>query len=350
MTKILFILKKREDYNPIKHNKDGISTGLFNSASFLVEMLEQQADLGIRAKISIVTDNNDIDREVSLYHPTFVIIEALWVVPTKFKILQELHPNVKWIVRTHSEMPFMSNEGIAMDWIAEYSRYKNLTIAANSPRMTKELNDYINIVHGKKLIDKVIYLPNFYPQKFKKKNLNKNINFIDIGCFGAIRPLKNTLMQAITAIQWADDNNMKLHFHINSDRVEMKGEPHLHNLQGLFTQLADRGHQLINHQWTSHDEFLNLCGKMDLGMQVSFSETFNIVACDFVSQGVPIVGSYEIPWISKFAACSPTDSKDIHKCLTRAFHLPKVNSFLNKRNLINYTNNTRNVWVDYFLR
>ena len=129
MTRILFILKRREDYNAEKHSHIGLSTGLYNSANFMNEMLQKA---GVESKLVVVIDNNCIDREVNLYNPTHVIIEALWVVPTKFSVLCKLHPNVKWIIRLHSEVPFLANEGIAFDWIADYARFKNVFIAANS--------------------------------------------------------------------------------------------------------------------------------------------------------------------------------------------------------------------------
>jgi hypothetical protein len=50
---------------------------------------------------------------------------------------------------------------------------------------------------------------------------------------------------------------------------------------------------------------------MDIGLQVSFSETFNIVSADFVSMGVPIVVSGEVPWAPRFIKASPTDSQAI---------------------------------------
>jgi len=36
---------------------------------------------------------------------------------------------------------------------------------------------------------------------------------------------------------------------------------------------------------------------MDLGMQLSFSESFNIVTADFISQYVPIIVSPTISWM-----------------------------------------------------
>lgn len=36
---------------------------------------------------------------------------------------------------------------------------------------------------------------------------------------------------------------------------------------------------------------------MNIGLQVSLTETFNIVAADFVSQGIPIIVSEQIDWM-----------------------------------------------------
>ena len=348
MPKILFILKRREDFNAIIHNSKGLSTGLFNSATFVNDMLIQQ---GIESKLVIVTDNNDIDREVTQYRPTHVIIEALWVVPSKFTILQQLHPTVTWIIRFHSEMPFMANEGVAMDWIGDYSDFKNIIIACNAPRMLSDVKDYLkvrNLWSSETVDSKVVFLPNYYPQTYKTKTFNQTNNIIHIGCFGAIRPLKNHLIQALAAIQFASTLGMKLQFHINAGRIEMKGEPIVNNLKGLFQQLYETGHSLINHQWMPHEDFLLLCGTMDIGMQVSFSETFNIVGADIISQGVPLIGSKEIPWMQTKYCASPTDSLDIIQKLSIAWKNSKANVTANQKALTAYTTETQNNWTKYF--
>ena len=128
MKKVMFILKRREDYNAVLHQNIGLSTGLYNSASFMNQMLRNS---GVHSNLYVVEDNNRIDALVSAYKPTYVIIEALWVVPSKFAILQKLHPDVKWIIRLHSEMPFMAGEGMAMDWLGDYLDYPTLSIGIN---------------------------------------------------------------------------------------------------------------------------------------------------------------------------------------------------------------------------
>lgn len=346
--KTLFILKRREDYNAVTHSAIGLSTGLYNSAKFVVDMLNET---GHDAAIEVATDNNDIDRLVTQHKADLVIIEALWVVPTKFAELIPLHKNVKWIIRLHSEMPFMAGEGMAMDWLGDYMSYPQISIGVNAPRMLNEVQTYLEAMGRSK--DRAVYMPNFYPQKFAKADWGSYsarkdlLDVVDIGCFGAVRPLKNHLVQVFGALKFAKNENKKLRFHINSGRIEMQGQPVVHNLNGVFAHIADAGHQLINHTWCPREDFLDICAKMDLGLQVSFSETFNIVGADLVSQNVPIVGSAEIPWLSSVSATVPTDSDKIAKALSFAYHYPRLNVWLNQYNLVSYTNQTKKVWDTY---
>ena len=348
-SKVLFILKRRFDYDAVKHSQHStLSTGLYNSVSFVDQML---TNANFDSKLVVAVDNNQIDREVKLYQPTHVIIEALWVVPEKFDILCRLHPTVKWLVRLHSELPFIASEGIAMDWISEYARFPNVAIAVNAPRALEEVRVYLQIALSltkQQAVEKVPYLPNFYPQNYKVKKFAPPNGVINVGCFGAVRPLKNHLVQAVAAVRFADSHNLKCKFHINHNRLEMKGEPVLNNLKGMFQNLFDSGHELIGHDWRPRESFLDLCAEMDIGLQVSFSETFNIVASDLVSQGIPVVGSVEIPWTSKWFAADPTNSDDIMHKMSLAMWLPQVNVWHNQQQLRKYTNRTIKIWSAYF--
>jgi hypothetical protein len=348
VVKILFILKRREDYNIIQHSHKGLSTGLFNSASFMQQML---VAAGIDAELEVATDNNCIDRLVTQHQPTHVIIEALWVVPSKFTVLTRLHPTVTWIIRLHSEMPFMAGEGMAMDWIGEYAKFPQLVIGVNAPRMSDEIKTFLRISGGldkQQIESKVVYMPNFYPQEYAHKKFDKSKDWVDVACFGAIRPLKNHMVQAVAAVKFAERIGKKLKFHINSGRIEMKGDSMMHNLRGFFQHLADAGHELIGHEWTPREEFLQLCATMDIGMQCNFSETFNIVSADLISQGVPVISSTEIPWAHGWFNASPTESNEIAVVMEIIYSWPKLNVWLNQHNLTKYTDKTRKIWVRYF--
>jgi hypothetical protein len=348
-TRVLFVLKRREDYGQDpSYSGSGVSTGLLNSATFMYYMLN---DNGVEAEIVVVADNNCIDREVKRHNPTHVIIEALWVVPEKFEVLQRLHPNVKWIIRFHSEAPFIASEGIAMRWLLQYAKYDNVFLGVNAPRFMREVKDILHAagICEEEIESKVMYMPNYYPlgRKHHVKSYPAGKEHFDIGCFGAIRPLKNHLVQAIAALHFGAEMNKKIHFHINVGRVEMKGDPILHNLQGLFAGLEHQGHKLVMHQWVGHSEFLDIIKHMDMGLQVSFSETFNIVAADMISHGVPVVLSTEIPWaVTGFA--DPTNSRNIAHLMRRMWQVREESTLENFSGLRAYCDKTREIWLDIF--
>ena len=339
--RVLFICKRRTpNYNNPTYGY-GASYGLLNSCRFLVHALE---NMGAWAKVIEVTDNNDIDREVTKYKPTHVYIEALWVVPSKFDELIPLHPYVEWNVRLHSNTPFLALESIAIEWIKDYAKlqdkYLQFNIAPNSKKMENDLMKSLGIATE--------YAPNVYQPYHDPKYAphfhhgHKDPLSIDIGCFGAIRPLKNHVIQAMAAIAFANDLDRTLNFHINYSRIETSGDNVYKNLVSLF---EDSGHNLVTHDWMDHEKFLKLVSQMDLGLQVSMSETFNIVAADFAFLNVPIIGSKEIEWMNALYQANPTDIDSIigHlevAWLGRKVNLQKVNSW----GLHKYNEHSRHVW------
>ena len=341
----LFITKQSEIESQQYHGYFRQFSGLFNSARLVSEMLNDQP--GIDSKCITVQDNNGIDREVTLYKPTHVFIEAFWVVPEKFKILKKLHPGVKWIIRIHSETPFLSTEGISMDWAMKYITQKNVYLAPNAPRIYNEIKHLVASVHGHELKKKVIYLPNFYsvdnamPAKTKLGTPGE----IHIACFGAIRQLKNQLIQAISAIKFADKHRLKLKFHINGNRVDYGGNPILKNIVDLFSHHPE--HELIQHDWMPHEEFLALIKTLDIGMQVSFTETFNIVTADMVICGIPVVVSDEVQWSSIFSKVNPTDSDNITATMEFVWNWHPFVHWRNTKGLKKYSDTSRILWTDY---
>lgn len=305
--RILFILKSREGNWGYGSKESGLS----NSVRFVVDML---AARGIVAKAVEVNDNNDIDREVTAWQPSHVVIEAFWVVPEKFDVLRPLHPDVQWIVRDHSETPFLANEGIAFGWTVDYLR-RGIEVMCNSPRAVADMATVA--MSCSQSPTNVTYGPNVYPVPPMENMVPhaRKADVVNIGCFGAVRPLKNHMTQAIAAMAFADSVGVTLNFHINATRTEGKGEPVLKNLRELF---ARSRHTLVEHGWMPHADFLDVLQNIDILMQVSFTETFNIVAADAMAASVPVLVSREIPWVGAYAHRDPTDAADMAQGL---FHI-----------------------------
>jgi len=334
--KILFICKKRND-------SYGISYGLVNSCKFIVNALEK---CGIEGKIVSVVDNNCIDSEVHDYKPTHVFIEALWVVPSKFETLLSKYKKIKWYVRIHSKMPFIAHEGIAIEWLKEYyeltEKHHNFGIASNNMDMVESLKEAFHI-HSE-------YYPNIYcPPEYhfhghSDPHHHHQSDVLNIGCFGSIRPMKNQLYQAIAAISFGNEMDKKIRFHINSNRVEQMGDSPLKNIRSAFVNTQ---HELIEHEWVNHEDFIKLVRTMDLGLQVSFSETFNIVSADFVWNKIPVVGSNEIQWLNCMYKADPNCLKSIINKLHVAYFGKLINLHnLNLTNLKEYNEHSVKVWLD----
>ena len=299
MKKILFVSKKRIDHY-------GVAFGLVNSSKFCSEFLSQ--NLNIESNAVLVIDANGIDKEIHKYKPNIVVLEAIWVTPHKIKELLKLHKKITWIIRIHSKSSFLATEGIAFSWLNSYKEisqeYRNFHIAVNNEQFHVDLS---SIMHTN-----ILYLPNLYPLKKQDQSViftEFDFNTINIGCFGALRPLKNQVQQAIAAIIFANNNNLKLKFHINSNRIEQKGEEVLKNLRAIFK--GSYNHRLIEHNWTDHVDFYKIVKSMDIGMQVSMTESFNIVTADFVANKIPIVVSKDIDWVPFIWRCDPTDTNEI---------------------------------------
>lgn len=352
MARIQFILKARENPFTDEAPPDGVkkkflSSGLLNSASFVMNMLK---DMGHTVQLDHALDNNCIDRLVTGFKPEIAIIEAYWVVPEKFEVLTKLHPKIKWVIRNHSALPFLANEGMAMDWSLRYMDYKNVFLCSNDFRTDVEMCDMISIYKGwskEETRRRVSLLSNYYPETFRARETKQKGEFVDLACFGALRPLKNHLIQAVAAVQYAEQHNQKLRFHINGTRMEMKGEPIARNLTKFFEILPK--HELVQHPWRDHADFCETLRDMDVAMQVSYTETFNIVSADAVVNDVPVITSSDIVWVDKMFHADPNCSVSIKKAIDRAITWAENpnHSNLNRSGLHEFNVKSMKLWKDF---
>ena len=133
--RLLFLRRQRQGYWGDEDDAM-MSSGFSNSVFSIVQMLQ---GLGVEAQTTEIVDSNSIDREVTLYRPTDVFLESIWCPPPKLDVLIPLHPHVRWIVRDHSETPFLAGEGMAISWLHGYLG-RGIEVNCNSRRAAKELH------------------------------------------------------------------------------------------------------------------------------------------------------------------------------------------------------------------
>lgn len=330
--RFLFILKDRLYHNMI-NNK---SYGLSNSAQMVSDYLDS---IGNECKVVSVIDSNFIDREVYSYKPDCVIIEALWVSGDKMKELLNIprYSDIIWVIRIHSDIGFLSAESRALTLIKDYIDINSdkLIISTNN----KEFNRNLSIVCHYRFE----YLPNIITIKFRKLGYKRSSDIIDIGSFGALRLLKNQVFQAMCSIEAANRMGKELHFHINGD-IQNSNNSVMQNMLKLFE--INREHKLYVHGWMEHDDFEKLISSMDLGLQLSYTESFNIVSADFVNEGVNIIVSESVDWMPFWSKASTVDYNRLIDKIRLWYWLRNniVMRHLSRLHLLLYNRNAKSVW------
>jgi len=159
-----------------------------------------------------------------------------------------------------------------------------------------------------------------------------------------LRLLKNQIYQAVCAIDSADILHKNLRFHINYD-VEKDGDnPIYKNLVQLFERF--KNHELVVHKWLQHEEFIDVISKIDIGLQISYTESFNIVTADFINANTIIVVSQSIDWMPYFFKTSTNDYDDTIRSIIFGYKVrnSKFLKKINKRHLEKYNYKSKEIW------
>ena len=319
------------------------NNGLTHAADATYECLKNVKELDI--EYSLVQQPAEIDDSLQQHKPKFVFIDGLWLKPEQVKALQKVHSNTIFILRIHSDAAFIAQEGTFSNWFYKYIDIPNVYVAFNG----KDLYDVIKGCYSSGS-HKVLYLPNMYPiDKSSDKTMTREPNIIRISSFGAARVLKNHFAQALAALKFAELLGKKLIFYININTADISGLAIYLNILYLIKQHPSCKHEVKLIEWTDHKQFLEAIREVDIGMQASLSETFNLVSCDTLATGTPIVGTKEIPWIHWIGRCNPTSHSSVVSALWRAYMFRRLNVYLNRRSLKRFSDKSIKIWKKLLL-
>jgi glycosyltransferase involved in cell wall biosynthesis len=155
-----------------------------------------------------------------------------------------------------------------------------------------------------------IYLPNTYsfPIKAHIKKRKLNPELIKISLFCALRSFKNIMAQVV-AVSLLAKRGFKIELHLIDDQS---------HIAGCIKEIADSlPYKVIFHELADNKALLKLMAKMDLGLQVSLSETFSYAAFEQMALGVPIVASTAVPYATQIAKFNSAESmaNKMHKII-----------------------------------
>jgi hypothetical protein len=289
--------------------------GLAVAGFATAEVLKQA---GIDTSVFPVRHNVDLVEAIEKYNfrhkhgLTHVVISAPWLSDWDLTSLVEAYPLIQFAVLSHSNVGFLQADP---DGVWNFRKYieiakthPNLHVGGNSHKFV----EWIERAYG---IEAVL-LPNLYPGRFREQK-KWDGGMLKIGAFGAMRPYKNFMTAAGAAVIISRVLGVEIEFHMSG------GGEDTHGIRPAIEQLF--GHtkvRLVMHEWQYWDDFVELVGEMDILLQPSYTESFNMVTADGIRMGVPSVVSSAIYWVPKSWKADSDCSTDIALTAIRLLSSP----------------------------
>lgn len=233
---------------------------------------------------------------------THVMIEAPWLLTDEIYALLQEFPRIEFAMRVHSQFGFLQVEAGAVRLLREQLHVQQLTsnfrVSGNSRRFCESVRRAYGI--------DCMYLPNLYDcehvhRRYRPPHTGR---LLKLASFGAIRILKLHTTAAVAALITARERGCDLEFHINQGREE-NGKGVIQAIENLFQGLCWA--KMIQVPWAPWPGFRTTIASMDACIQVSATETFNLVTADAACEGVPSAVSDCIEWVPDNWKTSPDD-------------------------------------------
>jgi hypothetical protein len=258
----------------------------------------------VRHNVDLVNSINEYNQEHE-HSLTHVVISAPWLSLLDMESLIAAYPDTQFVIESHSNVGFLQADPLGMRRLREALElseiYSNLKVAGNSKRFVS----WMRLVYD----DRVVLLPNLYPLADVMEK-DRDTSILKIGVFGAVRPLKNFMTAAAAALAIHKILGTPLELHMSTGG-EGDGGDVTRSIDAMCKDLPDV--KVIRHIWRPWSEFINTIAKMDLLLQPSFTESFNMITADGIFVGVPSVVSNAITWAPESWKADSDDALDIAK-------------------------------------
>jgi hypothetical protein len=266
------------------------AVGLGVTAMHTVRVLRRN---GIAARsYGVATVEHVVARLIAHPETTHCVLEAPWLPTASMRELLARFPDVHFIVRSHSQIGFLQVEPAAIRLLRELQELEdhvlNLSIAANS----EHLSNFFERTYA----GRCLHLPNLYDveRTHRPRRHRHDHRLLRVSSFGATRLLKNHTTAAAAALLLARARHCDLEFHMNADTEGHGGLAVIDAVRAMFEGLAWA--RLVVDPWRDWGSFRRIAGHMDLAMQLSMTETFNVTSADAVCEGVPCVVTPVVEW------------------------------------------------------
>lgn len=274
-------------------NVPGIShAGLGISATNNYKVLRQN---GIDALLKPLVDEVDMGKQLE-DDPgiTHVVTSAPWITTDTLRKTANLYPEVTFACNVHSNIGFLQTDPTSIKRIREEIDLEqwthNFHIAGNSERYCEAMTDMYRVP--------CTFLPNMY--YLDDTNNTGHVNIWTGGTLrvligGAPRAQKNVTTGAAGAVIAARELGAPLELWLNSGRND--GGEATRILNAVRAMTDGLPNVTVKYlPWSSWPDFRRFAATVHIGVQMSTTETYNIVTADLASQGVPSIVAPSITW------------------------------------------------------
>jgi glycosyltransferase involved in cell wall biosynthesis len=237
--------------------------------------------------------------------PSHVVIHAPWIQTDDLARLARDFPETTFIVISHSNWGFLAADPHAVKLMREAAHLQrsthNVRIGGNAQKFVAVASEIWGV--------DVAWVPNLYDMTtpFAAARPPWPGRTLRLGLFGAARMLKNGVTATAAAIQLSMRYRVPTELYVSAERAD--GEVVVNAIRELTDDVPDV--TLVYSGWQSWAKFRHLVATMDLLLQPSFTESFNVVTADGIAEGVPSVVSPAIDWAPARWQANPDDADDV---------------------------------------
>lgn len=326
LPKIIFYFKKFG--NGHGYNNCGVHDAAVITSDFF-------KTFGYSCDVFPVENEEELISNAKEHHSAIKIIEGIWFDSEKIKEV----PGRK-IIRSHSQWSFIDEKTIKLMY--EYQKNDEIEIVFNCFDSCDVFKN--SLIES----NNVFYIGNLFnfPAKVTKNFYDDNI--FKIGMFGELRPMKNYVAQAMAvsafATYLAKESDIVTELHVNSS---LDSDPVLRNLREIAKN--NKNLILVEHDWLHGKDYDDIICAMNLGLQVSFTETFNQTAAKFVINGTPVIGSYAIKWLPEEAKVNASEANSLYDKLIDFYSRVLFSKYLDKSfdNLCKLVVENEKAWLNF---
>jgi hypothetical protein len=288
-----------------------------------------------------------LEEQASAYHlkrtpVSHVVIFAPWVPTLELYGLVRAHTDVEFAVLSHSNVGFLQADpnGVKLlrDAMGLETATSNFHLAGNCQRFC----DWVRHTYK----STCQFLPNLYDMS--QANANHRLPWdgqspLRIGCFGAPRVQKNFITAVAAAMEIGQHLRKDTEIWVSSGRPEGAN-----SIWRAIQEMVQgvKGIKLVENKWEPWPEFRRTVAHMDLLLQPSYTESYNIVSADGVVEGVPSVVSHAIDWAPHRWKAEVDSAGDVCRVGVALLHDPHAVED-GRRSLETYNNNGIKEWKSY---